>query len=321
MTAVITGFNNIGVLTERLIQDTLNHLRWQQAGQFNRLSGAITDTATTITYTFIDIPLLPGRTVEIDDEILYIWTSDTTAMTAVVQRGFQGTTPAPHVDKSMMGIEPRFPRQQIVDVLRDEIEAWPTQLYGVLTWNGLMPRDQTFVNLSELDGYTGLRLLDVQADRGGEWVGDIRRPRLMGCSLEPAVGPSGFADGYALRWSGLDQRYREQFAPGTPALGTPMTVTVGAHFQTAALASGVDVGTMGLTRSMCDIPPIGAAARLLFPVEVDRTDATALTRSRTAADVPPNAAAQLAQTLIGWRNQRINEEIGRLTNDFGWSRQ
>ncbi len=144
---------------------------------------------------------------------------------------------------------------------------------------------------------------------GAAQTTDIRNPVIMGAELETTIGDTGYPDGYALRFT----------TPEWTSITGNVVVILGAHFQTATLGGSVDVGTLGLVRSMCDIAAIGAAVRLLFPVEVDRSDSTALTRSRVAADVPPGAASQTAQAMLAWRDRRISEEILRLVSDFGWS--
>lgn len=315
--SAVTGFGPIGVTADRLIRDVFNRVRSEDAVQMNRLLAGIDDITGQVTYDFEDIPILSGRTIEIDDEVMYVWSANSLAKALTVERGWQQTNPLPHTAGTIIKIEPRFTRNQILDALRDEIEGWPAQLYAVVTWTGTPPSlNSTLIPLTEIDGYTGLRLLDVQIDRadysdyGLVLSTPLRRPTLAGARLEQTIGSSGYPDGYGLRFD--NHQWRST---------ATVSVVLGVHFQTDLLGPSVDVGTLGLTRSMCDIAAIGAAVRLLFPVEADRTDATALTRARVATDVPPNAASQTAQAMLAWRDRRISEECLRLLSDYGWTKR
>jgi hypothetical protein len=305
----VTGFADLGITMSRLVTDTLRHLRVDDTGQINRLTdGSMTADTENIEWEFVDTQILPGRAIEIDDELMHVWTVDGDARTGVVQRAMQGTTAAAHGGLSIIRVEPRFSRKSILDALRDEIESWPAQLYGIVHWTGSISNQRSSVELDGLEGYSGLRFLRAgRESRFSSTDSDTRYPTLGGIGLEVGYATDGYPSGPVLRWN-----EQVQYAGD-------VRVVLGAHFQTQIFTSAVDVGSIGLSRSMLDIAPIGAAARLLFPEETERSDTAALVRSRVATDVPPGATSQVAQTLLAWRNQRISEEVLRLLSEYGWT--
>jgi hypothetical protein len=93
---------------------------------------------------------------------------------------------------------------------------------------------------------------------------------------------------------------------------TSVDVTYRAPFLTA---QGLDtdlVATCGLSDSMLDIPPLGAAAGLLLATEGRRAQVTSQGDSRRPGEVPPGSNSSAAREMRRRYEQRVNDEAARL---------
>jgi hypothetical protein len=97
-----------------------------------------------------------------------------------------------------------------------------------------------------------------------------------------------------------------------PPVGRTMHIRYKGEFVALPAVLATDVTTTGLASTAWDIPPIGAAARLLMGRESRRSSVDAAPESRQASEVPPGTARSAAQGLMALRNQRIKEEASRL---------
>ena len=78
----------------------------------------------------------------------------------------------------------------------------------------------------------------------------------------------------------------------------------------AALSTNVSV--TGLQPSATDLPPIGAAIRLMAGREIKRNFTESQGDTRRSTEVPPGAIAQSANGLARLRQTRIAAEAARL---------
>jgi hypothetical protein len=76
------------------------------------------------------------------------------------------------------------------------------------------------------------------------------------------------------------------------------------------------VSTTGVTATMEDIPPIGAALRLMAGREVGRNNPNAQGDTRRYEEVPPLAVARSTAKLEQLWNQRVTEESARLKRQY-----
>ena len=86
-----------------------------------QLNGAVTDSATTITFDNPMIPLAPNQLLEIDNELMTVWS--VSGSVATVLRGDEGTTAAAHADNSVIKINPIFPNARILRAMQAEITS------------------------------------------------------------------------------------------------------------------------------------------------------------------------------------------------------
>jgi len=94
---------------------------------------------------------------------------------------------------------------------------------------------------------------------------------------------------------------------------------IGYGFATSTFVSGTDLGSaVGLSADLLDIVELGAAARLVVPKAIGRSDPTAQGRSRRAEET---TAADILRTGGGlWqlRNERLATAVKRVAAEWGW---
>lgn len=288
--------------TPRTVLDDIDRvLHGSHRTELNRLDGAVTDTQDTLTVEFDAGGIRAGSILEVEEEALYVWGVST--KTATVQRGFLGTTAAPHNDKSIVRVEPRFLRSEMLAAVHAEIRSWPTNVYARDV------RDVTFpasVQSQELAGLTGdgVQLLHAytQGPQGSRWYAT---PNVR---LEARTAASG-SNGYRL-------------SVATPfSQATTLRLVLRIPLDPATLGPTDDFGTVGIPPVLVDVIPVGAAARLLMGREVPRTDPYAQGRSRPAEEVRVGDQLQVGRMLLQERTRLLNEAaMWFLAEDgMGWT--
>ena len=282
-----------------LIEETRALLESGTRPELNRLNGALTDNATTATLEFDMGSIQTGAVLAVDLELLYVWSIS--GQVATVQRGYLGTTPAVHDDDSLVYVNPRWSAFTILRAINAELDSYSSPKWGLYR---MRTTDVTYSSGRigyDLSGVTDL--IDIYELRwkgytAGEW------PLIRRWSLTRDMDSSEFSSGYALL---LD----EGAGPGKT-----IRVRYKAPFgQLAALTDDVQ-SVAGFPAEAEDIPPLGAAARLVAPREVKRATTEAQPESRTAAEVPPGTNRSAAGTLLQLRDQRLREEAARLNQRY-----
>ena len=77
-----------------------------------------------------------------------------------------------------------------------------------------------------------------------------------------------------------------------------------------------DLATTGLQSTAYDLPPLGAAIKLMAGREIPRTFTSSQGDVRRATEVPPGAISASPNGLIKLRESRIGAEIGLLTSMY-----
>lgn len=248
------------------------------------------DTDTTVTLDFDLQGAVKGSIIAIDNELFFVLDSTAATKQLTVIRGYLGTTPVVHAAGAIVEVNPRFPRPYIKRALQQEINSWGSRLFKVTSVN--IP----FSSLSRIYDLGIVDYLSVLDVRLSPAPGRTTRPRAYGWAVIPDQDTSNFASGTALELLG-----------NYPTSGTAR-VKVSQKFDVGVWDDTTVVENLGLTSSMTDIPPIGAAWRLMSAKEVGRTDMTAQPEPRKAEEVPAGHMASVAAQLKKLRDDRIEEE-------------
>ncbi len=284
----------------QLVQRTQRWLVGLHGVPMNRLHDAVDETIDELKLSDALKMIQPGMYIGLGDEIVYVWETTVGNNTMVVSRGQSGTEAVPHPAGETIESSARFPRAAVKDALQEEIRSWPNSVYRPAAKMLDLPPGAGVIDA----GLTDSRLLvDLALDRaptvgGGKWTPlTYRLDRLMDRDV--------FASGNALTI------YNRESGGGRARF------LYGAPFDVSELDDDLDVvDDWGLARTMFDIPPMGAAARLLQTREIIRTETEAMQESRIAAEVPPTYQTQTATTLRLAVARRLGEEALRLRRQY-----
>lgn len=278
-----------------LIETARRHLYGMQQGQFNFLTGTIDADDTSLSVDLQTGGIAAGVLISIDDEIMFV--KSVSGQVATVARGWDGSTGAAHTAGAIIEVQPRFPRFAVKQAILDEINSWPKSLYQspapIELGGNTTSRSYNLTSLGEF-----YDVLDVWRD---PYSGSTASVPVLGWRVERKAETDDYASGKAL------------ILPTALSEAVNLRITVSKPFTTTTFAAATDINaTVGLATSMNDIPPYGAAWRLLAPLEIKRSFTSAQPEPRMAEEVPPGTALRTAAGMKALRDQRINEESDRL---------
>jgi hypothetical protein len=273
---------------------------------FTLTAEAVSNSETDIDLAEIDDVSL-GSFLAIDDELMYVRAITPASKTATVIRGQRATSAVTHANGALVEINPKFPRYRVRRALGEEIRAWTSEVFSVAE-----------VDLDTTSGTAGYDLVGVPA--GFLTILDVQ------------LGPrSGITDGAVVKanWDLVRNADTSIYPSGnglviTSGLGNArdLRVIYAVGFDTSSLADSTDVeADIGLATSMLDIPPLGAAARLMVGREVKRTFGEGQPEPRRSEEVPVGASSGTATYLRREANRRLGEEAVRLRALYGWARR
>jgi hypothetical protein len=279
-----------------LVNETKAHLFSGSRPELNRLNGSVTSSATTVTLEFAMGGIQRGAVLAAELELMYVWSIS--GQVATVQRGYLGTVGATHADDVVVEVNPRFSDFAILRALNEELASFSSPTHGLFR---LRTVDLTYsASRAAYDLTSVTDLIDVYDVRYAETGSSRLWPRIHRWNLARNQSTTDFASGLALTLF-------EGAAPGRT-----IRVQYKAPFGSlAALADDVQTAT-GLPATANDIPPLGAAARLVAPREVRRAGYDSQPEPRAAQDVPPGANLGASRALLELRRQRLGEESARL---------
>jgi hypothetical protein len=282
---------------QNLIDATRAHLLAWSNDEANLLDDALNNSATSFDLAYALGGAQAGALLAVDLELMRVWAADNATKTVTVQRGYLGTTKATHADDSIVEVAPRFPAFSIFSAINDELRAYSSPSVGLY------------------------RTASVEVTYNPARSGyDLLAPGMIGDPL--AVEGVGILPGdrdSIRRWRIIRDADTGDFASGVALYlyegimpGKDIRVTYRKGFDPlAALADDV-LSVAGLPTSAHDIPPLGAAARLLAGREARRVEVDSQPQPRAGSEVPPGANTSVSRQFFALRQQRLVEEAGRL---------
>jgi len=282
-----------------VIDRTLRQLLSGTVEARNKLASTIDASTTTVVASYPLEGLRAGQILEIDSELMYIWTADTGTKNLVVERGYNGTTATAHTANALIKVNPRFPRAQVLEAMNDEMADLSSPMNGLfqvktldIDYNG----SDIMINLT---GVTAIiDLLNVSVRYMVDDYPVARKVRLV-----RDVPTDDFASGYALRFD-------QGVFPGR------LRIVYKAPYVTASTESSDINTTCGIQESVTDIVAIGAQLRLMSPREIKRNFTESQGDSRRAEEVPTGAVGGSIANLQRLRRDRIQAEAARLMRSY-----
>jgi hypothetical protein len=285
----------MATLASDLVAETRSHLFSGARPELNKCNEVLDATETDVDLLYAAGGIQRGAVLSIDLELMYVWAIS--GSVATVQRGYMGSVAATHATGAIIEVNPRFSDFAIFRALNEEIASFSSPvngLYQVKTVDLTYSAGRAGYDLTSVTDLIDILEVRWKGYTTGDW------PLIRSWTVARDMATSEFASGKALLlYEGVGPgrtvrvRYKAPFAP------------------LVALTSDVQTVSF-LPATANDIPPLGAAARLVAPREVKRAFTESQPEPRAAAEVPPGANRNAAGGLLALRNQRLREESARL---------
>jgi hypothetical protein len=283
------------------VDATRRHLMSGRQEPRNVLAANYTPGSGTVSLGAALTGVVAGARLSIGFNTMQVLSVNNANLTATVVAGQEGSSDAAATTGTVVKVAPRFTDFDIWEALVTELSDLSAPENGLFQ---VLYTDLTFNNAAVgYDLTTTLPVLDiynVRVQEAGSQLGWVDLQRIeydFDNAADTAVFPSGQSLMiYGSAYQGLKVRvlYRAGFtAPGSPSPATALSTT-------------------GLPATAYDIPPMGAAMRLVYPREVKRNFTEAQGDTRRAGEVQAGAVANSATSLARLRQQRISAEAGRL---------
>jgi hypothetical protein len=262
----------------------------------NKLSTAVDNDDTSFFMLYDLAGIRAGTIFEIGSEIVYVWEVNNGSKALTVQRGYAGTTATSHSVGSIVKINPRFPKAQMLDALNQDIDDLSSPLNGLfrvvtttLEYNG----SDRQINLT---GATNvIDLVDVRLRYLSDDFPYVSKTKLQR-DLPTLDFPSGYAVVFneALMSGDLIVRYKAPFA------------------RVSSLTDDVQ-SVAGVPTSMEDILEMGVMSRMLSVREVKRNFIESQGDTRRSEEVPPGSMRDSFGNILRLRRDRIIAEAAKLS--------
>jgi hypothetical protein len=269
----------------------------------NKLAVAVsTTTQTTITFSYDLQSIQENTVIGVDLELMYVVDVDSGAKTATVIRGYLGSTAATHLIDSLVVSNPKYSRFAVLRAINADLDD--------LSARGLY--QDSYVDLTYQSAKDGYNLTSVAAIEG---VVDVWARRTGGRSewdplprglweVQRNASTSDFASGFAIQ------------VLGGPDVGQTFRVIYKAPFTHLAAEADDVQSVAGLEATMNDLPPMGAAMRLVLGRETARNATDTQGDTRRPDEVPAGANAASASAWKTLREERIKNELKRLMRRY-----
>lgn len=282
-----------------VIDRTVRQLMSGTVEERNKTVGSLTASATTVTMLYDLGGIRPGGVIQIDAELMYVWEISVGAKSATVERGYNGTTATTHTASSIVTVDPKFPRAQILEAINAELDDLSSPMNGLyqiktvdLDYNGTwamlnIPTNDKIIDL------VGVSLRYIATD-----YPIIRKLRLI-----RDLPTDDFNSGYALRFD-------------EPVRAGRMHIVYKSPFNNVTSETQNVQNIAGLPQSCEDILMMGAQIRLVSPREVKRNFTESQGDTRRAEEVAAGSVSGSITNIIRLRRDRITAEAAKLARQY-----
>ena len=264
----------------------------------NQLSLAYTAGSGTLTFAHPMDGIRPGARLSIGTNTFYVWS--VTGQSASVTGGDEGSTDSAASVGALVRVSPRFTDDEIWKKLAEDLadlSSPASGLFGIgtidLTYNAIVNGYDLTSIAQDL-----MSIYEVKYLTPGPQM-DNPRIHTTGWRLNRNANTSQFPSGMSL----------QLFEPAYPGYNLRVVYRKGFTMPTTSLAN---VTATGLLASAFDLPPLGAAIRLMSGREIKRNFTESQGDTRRASEVGAGAIMQSSRNLQILRQQRITAESARL---------
>ena len=280
------------------ISQTRSYLMSGYAENRNKLAVAYTAGNGTLTFSYALEGIRAGARLCIGLNTFYVWSIS--GQTAVVSGGEDSSTDANAPIGSLVRVAPRFTDNEIWDQLGNDLGDLSSPSNGLFGINSVDLTYNATINGYDL-GPISDQILSVYEVKYLTPGPQLDNPRITtnGFRLNRNAINTQFPSGISL----------QLFQPAMP--GYNVRVVYRSVF-TMPSTSFANVSSTGLLPSAYDLPPLGAAIRLMEGREIKRNFTEGQGDTRRAGEVAPGAILQSARGLQQMRAQRIAAEAAKL---------
>ena len=283
----------------QLINRTQRQLLSGVVEERNKLASTLTATATTCVITFEVGGIRAGTVIEIGSEQLYVWSVNESTKTLTVERAFNGTTASSHANGSIVTANPRFPRNNILEAINDELSDLASPMNGLFQVRTLDLRYNPSARQINLPAIA--EVIDILEVRSRFIADDYQQVNKI--KLLRNMPTKDFGSGMAL-----------QIDSNIPA--SDIRVTYKSPF-TRLVSETDDIQMIaGFPLSAEDILVIGAEIRLVAPREVKRNFTESQGDTRRSDEVGAGAVGGSITNLLRMRRDRVTAEAAKLNRQY-----
>lgn len=279
------------------------YLRGGGQPQKNKLASNYTAGSGTLALSYDLRGIQAGATVNVGLNEFYVWSVDTSAKTAVVDAGQNGSTDTSATAGTVVKVKQGYSDFEVFTAINEELASLSSP-FGGLYAVGSVALTYTSSRVGyDLIGVTDIgQIIEVRYAEPDSFGRNPRIP-ISGVRLERNNPIIDYASTYSLKI----------LEGGYP--GRAVTVLYKTGFTSfAAVTDNATVS--GLPVTAYDLPPMGAALRMLVGREIRRNDITSQGDTRRAEEVGPGSAAASWRGLAALRQTRINEEVAKLAAQY-----
>ena len=265
----------------------------------NKLAVTVTSSDTSIVLSYDLGGFREGSVIEIESELMYVWETATATKTLTVQRGYDGTTAVTHTAGVLATVNPRFPRQQMLDALNSDIDDLSSTMNGLfrvvaqdISYNG----SDRQINLTSATGI--IDIIDVRLRYLADDYPVIRNVR-----LQRNLPTADFASGFAIVFD-------------EPVMAGTLRVVTKREFVRASSESSDLQSTCFVPQSCEDILEMGVILRMMNGREIKRNFIESQGDTRRSDEVPPGATRDSLTNIQRLRRERIIAEAARLKQQY-----
>lgn len=266
----------------------------------NKLSVAYTKGSTTLQFQYPLGGIQAGARISAGLNTFYVW--EVSGNTATVSAGEDGATDQDLDAGTIVRVRPRFTDHEILDALNDDLRDLSSPYNGLFAMNEVEFTYESAYTGFELDAPDLIQVYEVRWQDSGSQRDWPRMPSTEYRIVQNAP-TTDFGSGTAI------------FVYGGAESGRPIRVLYKANFTTLnSLSSGVRISGLGDTA--WDIPPMGAAIKLMASREIKRNLTESQGDTRRANEVQAGALANSYRGLAAIRASRIAAERSRLDAQY-----
>lgn len=265
----------------------------------NKLGSSVSATATSISMSYDLGAIRAGAVVQINSELMYVWEVSSATKSATVERGFNGTTATNHTSGTVIIVNPKFPRAQLMEALNDELMDLCSPVNGLyqvktIDFNYNAAKRQTNIPISG-------DVIDLIEVRYRYIATDYKQ--VNGAKLLRNLPTKDFGSSYGIQIDSLIPTSTVRIVYKTP-------------FNRIALETDDLQSNAGFPESAEDILIMGIQIRAVAPREIKRNFTESQGDTRRAEEVPVNAIGGSITNLIRLRRDRITAEAARLNRQY-----